>query len=240
MKNRQDGIFRHELKFLISTGEQKMISAGLKYILSPDAHTRNGSYMIRSLYFDDRWESAYEEKLSGVESRKKYRIRIYDCSDEIIRLECKRKEGSYISKESAVLTREETERILGGDCYFLSKRKERLCQDFYFECVGNGMHPAVIVDYDREPYVYPYGDVRITFDSHVRAGLGMELFDPKLAVTEVMDGGGLIMEVKYTEYLPEIIRDILPAADSARVAYSKYTMCLEKKKELSLTEGSYK
>ena len=68
----------------------------------------------------------------------------------------------------------------------------------------------------------------------MRAGLfNNDLFDAALPMAEVMEPGKLIMEVKYTEYLPELIRDVLPVADSAYVAYSKYTMCLEKKKELS-------
>ena len=88
--------------------------------MQADSHAGNGSpasqshtghvnagYMIRSLYFDDCYECAYEEKLAGVEARSKYRIRIYNYSDSIIKLECKHKEGQYIHKTSATLTRAE-------------------------------------------------------------------------------------------------------------------------------------
>lgn len=233
MKNKAPK-FRHELKFLIGEPEKDIISARLKMVLTGDVHAKGGMYLIRSLYFDDIWESAYEEKMAGVESRKKYRIRIYDGSDKVIKLERKRKEGQYIQKVSASLSREETDRILSRDYLFLAGRKETLCNDFYRECMVRQMRPAVIVDYEREPYVYPYGDVRITFDMHVRAGIfSDDLFDAAIPVVEVLPPGQMIMEVKFTEFLPQSIRDLLPKADGTCIAASKYTLCLEKKKELS-------
>ena len=234
MKSNTPPKFRHELKFLISEQEKELIEKRLELFMKRDAHVKDGCYTIRSLYFDDIWQSAYEEKMAGTSSRKKYRIRIYNNSDEVIHLERKRKEGQYIQKTSAKLTKEETKRLIAGDFSFLAKREEPLCQDFYREWLMNRMYPAVVVDYERVPFVYPYGDVRITFDMRVRAGLFTNnLFDAALPVAEVMEPGKLIMEVKFTEYLPELIRDVLPVADSAYMAYSKYTMCLEKKKELS-------
>ena len=253
--------FRHELKFMISEAEKDILIKRLSFFMQADAHAKGnetrediilekcfrqdectqkaadslqGGYMIRSLYFDDRFERAYEEKLAGVKSRKKYRIRIYNCSDKVIKLECKHKEGQYIHKTAAALTREEADALIAGRYDFLIDRKEQLCREFYFECAMNGMAPKVVVDYDRIPFVYPYGDVRITFDCRVRTGmLSDNLFDNELPVKNVMQPGMLIMEVKFTEYLPELIRSLLPVADSAYMAYSKYTMCLEKKKELS-------
>lgn len=234
MKSNTAPKFRHELKFLISEQERQFIEKRLGLFMKRDPHEKEGCYTIRSLYFDDMWQNAYEEKMAGIMSRKKYRIRIYNNSDEVIHLECKRKEGQYIQKTSATLTKEETNRLIAGDFSFLAQRDEELCQEFYRECVINRMYPAVVVDYERIPFVFPYGDVRITFDMRVRAGLfNNDLFDVALPMAEVMEPGELIMEVKYTEYLPELIRDVLPVADSAYVAYSKYTMCLEKKKELS-------
>ena len=95
------------------------------------------------------------------------------------------------------------------------------------------MKPKVIVDYERVPYVYPLGDVRITFDCHVRAGVfENDLFDQALPVLEVLEPHQLIMEVKYTEFLPEMIRDMLRVDNSIYTAASKYVLCLEKRKEI--------
>lgn len=238
MRNRTEFAFRHELKFIISQQERKFLTRRLQILLPRDENVTDQSYSIRSLYFDDAMESAYEDKIAGVESRKKYRIRLYNYSTKVIKLERKKKEGAYIQKISAFLTPEEADLMMQGDYDFLRNRQEKVCQEFYREHVWSRMHPAVIVDYEREPYVYPYGDVRITFDSHVRAGLLTAGFlDRDTPAAEVMEPGKLVMEVKFTEYLPEAVRDLLPVADSAYVAYSKYTMCLEKKKELSQRIG---
>ena len=119
MRNKSREAFRNEWKYLISTSEKEMLMLRLKPFLQPDPHAGEGGYYIRSLYFDDYWNSAYAEKEAGVLMRKKYRIRIYNNNDKFIKLERKKKFGSYIYKESAPLTREEVEKILKGDYAFL-------------------------------------------------------------------------------------------------------------------------
>lgn len=222
--------FRHELKYLISEQEKDILIARIKDILRLDPNAERGRYMIRSLYFDDYWNSAYEEKISGTLSRKKYRIRIYNYSDHIIKLECKNKQGSYIFKEAAILTREEVTCILQGDYNFLLEREESVCKDFYIACSSDYMRPRVIVDYDRIPYIYAPGDVRVTFDQQIRVGMsGYDIFDTELPMVQTLPCGELIMEVKYTEYLPQIIKNVLSVEHSNYIAASKYCMCYEKK-----------
>jgi len=225
--------FRHELKYIITESEAIVIQNRLKLLMKRDSHANENGYFIRSLYFDDRDEQAFRDKIDGVNSRKKYRIRFYDYDDSYISLECKEKEGNYINKVSARLSRDDLEKILHGDYSFLKNRNEQVCKDFYIECALNGMKPNVIVDYDRIPYVYTHGDVRITFDSHVRSSFAFEdIFDCIIPVYEVLDPGTLIMEVKYTEYCPTIIRELLQPSDSIYTSASKYAMCIEKKNEL--------
>ena len=77
--------YRHELKYLISYGQKADLNLRLAPLLEQDSHARGGCYMIRSLYFDDYWNTAYQEKVDGVLMRKKYRIRIYDYSDRVIK-----------------------------------------------------------------------------------------------------------------------------------------------------------
>ena len=162
--------FRHELKFLISESEEKALQERWKPIISYDKHAGPTGYTIRSLYFDDYYEAALYDKLAGVNERQKYRIRIYDGRDDVIRLERKEKVGQYINKTGASLTLRELESLFCGNTSEFLSRSEKLCQDFYLEIVTNGLHPVVLVDYERVPFVFPYGDVRVTFDEHVRAG----------------------------------------------------------------------
>jgi hypothetical protein len=234
--------YRHELKYLINKPDWALLRARFPATLNRDPNTGpTGEYHIRSLYFDDYWQTAYEEKDMGILLRHKYRIRVYNCEDKLIRLERKSKYGQYIHKESAPLTRDEVERILEGDYAFLIASPHRLLKEFYYECTSRIMRPRVIVDYDREPYVLSSGDVRVTFDKHVRAGMGLfALFDKDLPTIEVFPGDRMIMEAKFTEFLPSMVRRILPPRSSELTAASKYILCCDiaaRERNIDHTEG---
>lgn len=221
--------YRHELKYLIKNSDREVLKLRLKSYFMMDPHAGEDGYMIRSLYFDDMWDTEYEEKESGVFARSKYRIRIYNCSDQSIKLERKKKQGNYIFKESANLTREEVDRIIAGDYSFLLHSDQQLCKEFYVERMTKMIHPRVIVDYDRIPLILPEGTVRVTFDSDVRAAiLSNDIFDPALPTLSCLEPGKCVMEVKFTEFMPEIIRDLIPIGASDITALSKYTLCYDK------------
>ncbi len=230
--------FRHELKYLINYGDAELIKQKLKTVLKTDKHANNGSYHIRSLYFDDYWNTAYIDKINGVDCRKKYRIRLYDLKDDFIRLECKVKNESYVSKISAPLTRSETDKILNGEYDFLLNQNAELCRQFYYECTAKVMRPKVYVDYEREPYVMEEGDVRITFDSDVCGAYpGFGITEKDMPFQYVLEPGKLIMEVKFTEFLPKLVQDILPVRAAEFSAVSKYTLCCDKINYLTANES---
>jgi len=223
--------FRHELKHLINYREHALIRLKLQSLLSFDANTdADGSYFVRSLYFDDMYNTAYNDKYAGVQNRTKYRIRIYNNSDKTINLEQKNKRGSYNLKQTARMTKEQVYGVLDGNYEVLLQDSNNLLGVFYHECVSKMMRPRVIVDYEREPYIMEAGDVRITFDKHIRAGAeNFDIFDPDLPTVETLDPGLLVLEVKFTEFLPNILRKILPLNTSAEYdAISKFILCCDK------------
>ena len=221
--------FRNEWKYLISEPEAYLLKGRLSSVMSHDPHAKDGKYMIRSLYFDDVWDSSYNEKMMGVEERSKWRIRCYECSDSSIKLERKMKRGNYIHKDSASITRRETYDVINGQIDFLLHHSAPLCREFYFDCRAKLMRPKVIVDYDREPFIYNEGDVRITFDSNVRAAVGgFDIFDASLPTLEALEPGKLVLEVKFTEFLPAHIHKLLPLNGHEFTAVSKYTLCYER------------
>lgn len=224
----REHIYRHEWKYLISRSEAELLRRRLEPFLMKDKHASENGYDIRSLYFDDYNNSAYVQKLMGVYHRKKWRIRIYNYSDSKIVLERKKKDGSYIYKESADLTREEFERIIDGDYTFLLQKDKNLYKEFYTECMINLLRPKVIVDYNRIPLIMDEGTVRITFDSEVSAAVGsFDIFDSDLPRFSAQDPQKMIVEVKYTEFLPQIIKQLLPPDGQEFVAFSKYCACFE-------------
>ena len=221
--------YRHELKFLINAGDRELLARRLDVLMRRDPHAPEGGYKIRSLYFDDYWHTAYGEKLMGVTGRKKYRIRFYDDNDAVIKLECKSKQDSYIYKRAVPLSREEVDRILRGDYAFLLGRKEPLCGEFYVQLTARMLRPRVIIDYERTPFVMEAGDGRVTFDENVRACSGGEkLFDPRLPMLYLLEPGKLVLEVKFTEFLPDLVRRALPPRSSELTAVSKFVLGCEK------------
>lgn len=221
-------VYRNEWKYVISLKEAELLQKRLEPILSYDSHAVNGTYVIRSLYFDDYANSAYEQKLMGVFERQKWRIRIYNYKDSLIALERKKKKGNYVYKEMVKLNRREFQSILDCDFRFLLSRPEPLCQAFYVECMTKVLRPKVIVDYDRRPMVYEAGTVRITLDSFIRAAYGsFDIFDQSLPTLPAIEPERLVLEVKYTEFLPKMLEGMLPTNGQEFTSFSKYVACYD-------------
>lgn len=221
--------YRHELKYLISNEAKDVMCLKMKEIFKMDSHAQSGGYVIRSIYFDDYWNSALNDKDNGILERSKWRIRIYNYSDESIKLERKKKFGNYIYKESAALTKEEALKLIEGDFCFLLKMENELLKQFYVDCISRLMKPRVIVDYERIPFIMDGGTVRVTFDMNVRAAiLSNNIFDDKLPTLSCIESGKCIMEVKFTEFLPQMVRDIVPSGAADITAFSKYVTCAQK------------
>lgn len=218
---------RHEHKYFINEADYFLLRSLLGSVLQRDRHSdRNGEYFIRSLYFDDVYDTAYYTKIDGVEKRDKYRIRIYNCSDQAIYLERKHKEGEYIMKNSVRITRRLCEQLIEGRPDGLDASQNPLLRDMFREMRINKLHPVVIVDYAREAYMHPAENVRITFDKRLHTGLfSRDLFNPMLNGISPIEPGRMILEVKYDHYLPDYIKRLLSTVPSDHCAISKYTLC---------------
>jgi len=218
---------RHELKYYIDYFQYQLLRKKLAAVLTPDPHAGpDGRYHIRSLYFDDFKNTALCEKMCGVSRRKKYRIRIYNYSDECIKFERKTKLDHYIFKESVRLTREEADRIIAGDVAFLADAGNPLLRSFYLESRSNLLRPVVLVDYQREAYIHPVGNVRITFDIDLHTSLGsVAFFDPNAFTIGASEEQGVILEIKFDDVLPQHIRGLFPNTIRSRSAIGKFAIC---------------
>lgn len=218
---------RHELKYHLTFMQYRILRRKLGAVLKLDSHAGpDGRYHIRSLYFDDFRNTAFFDKMAGIAMRKKYRMRIYDLCDDFIKFERKSKFGNYVFKESAVLSREEADRIINGDVSFLADSDSQLLRCFYLECRRNLLRPVVLVDYLREAYVHPIGDVRVTFDIGLRTGLGpVSFFDCDTSTVTVCEEPGVILEVKFGSVLPQIVRGLFSGGIRPRSALGKFAMC---------------
>jgi hypothetical protein len=219
--------YRHELKYHMNPHQYWIIKQRLKHLLIPDKHAGpNGEYHIRSLYFDNIDNQALHEKLGGVPDREKYRIRIYNRSDRVIHLEKKLKRLDYVAKVKEPLTRSMADAIMSGDPEVLNVPDKPLLYELYRKIRHERMQPKVIVDYVREAYICPYGNVRITFDKNLKTGLGQtDLFDPDLMTVDAFDTNLIVLEIKFDEYLPELVRTAVQGENIHRQSNSKYVIC---------------
>lgn len=218
--------FRHEWKHEINLCDMYALRHRLRAVMQPDPYALDGKYFIRSLYFDNLSDKALREKLDGVNCREKFRIRYYNGDTSLIHLEKKSKINGLGNKQSAVLSAEEAQAIIDGDCDFMASCADRpLVQELYAKMMSQGLRPKTIVDYTREPFIYAPGNVRVTLDYDIRTGLlCTDFLNPK-CITIPAGNAPIILEVKWDEFLPSVIRDIVQLEGRHTAAFSKYAAC---------------
>ena len=219
--------YRHELKFKISNSAAEILKQKLSLILGKDknAYYEDGSYLIKSLYFDDRDSSSYYEKMDGVLYRKKYRIRMYNDVDTFIRLEKKMKHNNFTAKEQMLISKDIYSKILDGKIDEI-ENPDGLLLEFITNYKNKGLVPSVIVEYHRTAFTYPISDVRITFDSNIQSSLyNYDLFNTSYPRYIVDEPGKQVLEVKFNEILPLHIANILNDIPACREAVSKFAIC---------------
>jgi hypothetical protein len=201
--------FRNEYKYLIGPKLTDILRARVGAIMLPDKHN-GGVYDVHNLYLDDSYDTFYYAKHHGALVRNKYRLRFYNGDKSFIRLERKHKEGHLSYKTATPVTAEQYEQIHSGDFEFTSLLQHPIWQELHTIHRLRTLRPAADYVYRRAAYVLPAGDTRITFDTGKH-------FPP-------------IMELKFTGYLPEIIRNLISGMRLQRVAVSKYCLAREAQK----------
>ena len=225
--DKSEGIrYRHEWKHEITYADLIAIRQRLRAVAETDPHAIDGKYLIRSLYFDNMKDKVLREKVDGVNRREKFRIRYYNGDPAaVIHLEKKSKLNGLGTKYSAPLTMEEAQKIVDGDIGWMMDSPHPLIQELYCKMRYQGMKPRTIVDYTREPYIYRPGNVRVTFDYGIRTGLRATDFLDPACVTIPAGDAGIILEVKWDDFLPSIIRDAVQTPGRRVCAFSKYAQC---------------
>ena len=130
-------------------------------------------------------------------------------------------------KIDAPLTVEAYRGILQEPGAWMLEHPQPLVRELYCKMKTQQLRPRVLVSYVREPYIYDAGNVRVTFDSHIRTSLFQSDFSdgavPDISATDAP--GDRILEVKFDAFLPEIIRSLLQTATLRQQAFSKYGAC---------------
>lgn len=235
--------YRVEDKYIVYEDQIAYLRERLKDLMVRDAHSENGSYLIRSIYFDDIRDSAMYEIESGIDNRTKIRIRSYNADDSFIRLEEKSKKSGFTHKESAMISKETVRGLIEHPSLaqapqsssYLLKEDGFLFRKVFASMNSRLLHPVNIVEYEREAFVEKNGNVRITFDKNIGASTDVwRFFDKTITAVPTMEAGAHVLEVKYDELLPDYIRKIIDFGSLQRCAFSKYYFARQIKKEMEI------
>jgi len=231
-------VLRQEKKYFITAADSARLGARLGEIMKEDCHNKALGYVIRSLYFDTIYDMDFQEKVDGIELRRKLRLRIYDPEADFAMLEMKQKEGMYQKKRSLRIKREDAQRLVLGDYGPLLEYRE----PFAAECYGlmnlKCYRPKAVVEYRRRAYVAKENRIRITLDSNITATEAcFYIFSPALLQYPVLDSFHVVLEVKYNGFLLSYIKDLLKQTDCSEFSVSKY--CLSRKAGLHYETGTF-
>lgn len=220
--------YRHEYKYLISREAAELLRRRLPHFMQRDKHAGpTGQYTIRSLYFDDLDFRSYHEKVSGIDNRTKYRIRCYNYEDSLFKLEKKEKKGHLTRKTAQTISRADVQSLQTQPQKRCPDHPQGLTEELRMTCVGRGVRPMVLVDYDRTPFVCASGNTRITLDENLRTiPYCHDLFGPTHAMIPVLEPDQVILEVKFDDFLPGYLSDCLADIPKIPMAISKFAFCL--------------
>ena len=217
--------YRNEFKFLCSQGELEIIRSRLNVLMQQDEHQDGDCYRIRSVYFDDYQDSAFDENEAGVDNRRKIRLRVYDQPKSRINLEIKYKQRGRTYKSSCLVSAELCDELISGQTPINQSQYPKQLRQLLLEMNQYRMKPRIIVEYERTAFVCHLGNVRITFDRNVSYSKDISaFFDDRISLIPILPTGQHILEVKYDEFIPDYIAQAVELGNLSYTSYSKYYM----------------
>lgn len=222
-------MLRVEDKYNLSKIDMYMCEKRIASCLATDTYSKNGGYTISSLYFDDFEHHCLEDTINGVSHRNKYRIRIYNHSLDLIKLEVKTKIYNRTQKFSSIISEIEMKELISGNC-IKSENSSNDARYLFNKAIStNIIRPEIVVEYERNAYISDLGNVRITFDCNVRWSDDTDLFGNRIGTCISLPDSNSVLEVKYDQYIPQYISQLLETNNMIQTSNSKYALCMKKK-----------
>lgn len=218
-------VLRKEKKFIITLDEYYRIKNKLENVIKLDNNSNEEGYIVRSLYFDTIDDSDYENKMDGLELRRKIRLRNYGPNSNFAKLEIKQKQGEFQKKRSLKLKKEDAIELINGNYSVLLKSNESFAYECY--CLMNMYcyKPKAVIEYKRKAFVVKENKIRITLDHDIIATeSNFNIFDSNLNQNSMMNNFYVILEVKYNGFLLSYIKDLLDDCNKSELSVSKYCL----------------
>ena len=230
---------RFEFKYILPQPLRKELESELRFFLEFDPYVASRpkhQYFVRSLYFDDPHYSCFYDKVDGLHTRSKFRLRTYtdDPQDGTPQfLEIKGRYNNLVLKHRTPLAQMSwlsgeygdglVNKVLQGIAPCDVGRK------FEYELYRKRLRPVALVDYARRPYVSRFDpEFRLTFDSELQGTKTRALFptgaapQPRRLLT-----GYTVMEVKFRRHIPSWFHRLIQAYELRRVSVSKICHAME-------------
>ncbi len=218
---------RYELKYYLNQIQLDRALLQLSRLMEMDTNCKNQkAYRVRSLYFDSIDDECLYQKQSGNLLRKKIRLRTYgESGNDTVKFEIKRKYGQIVKKDAVTISKEEAKEICLGNYALLLDKNDPVLNEIYITFVTKLYKPKVIVEYKRVAFVSPVSNIRVTFDQDLRSNINhLDLFSAVKDMMPVILEGKQILEIKYNDFFPGYLKNVLSAVNSERMAISKYTL----------------
>lgn len=223
-------MYRVEDKFNCSEQELLYLQTRLETVLRKDYNQKyEKGYTITSVYFDDYFDSHLNDTAEGYRFREKYRIRIYNSSYSVIKLEVKYKKDNKVLKKSRNISiRQMISLMRSIPIEDDAPSIDNTITLFNLAIMKRGLRPVIIVEYERQAYIFDAGNVRITIDRNLRYSKDVYLFMQQLPFqSSLVEKPDSVLEVKYDDFLPGFIAGILETGNMCQSTYSKYRLCRE-------------
>lgn len=218
-------VSRQEHKYLLPITESLRQLAAVSGILQADPNNGARGYLVRSLYFDTLQEDDFYHKVNGLELRRKLRLRIYSPTADFALLELKQKEGGFQKKRSLRMNKADAQHLIDGRYSVLLDHHNDFAAECYALLHEQGYRPKSVVEYTRRAYLAKENNIRITFDSEIRATEAcFDLFSEQLLLSPVLDPFHVVMEVKYNGFLLSYLKELLERSNRSAISVSKYEL----------------
>jgi len=232
---------RFEKKYLVPSSELPRIAEVFSDCLIPDpysSHLNNG-YYNQSVYYDTANFGLYREKIEGLNRRQKYRLRGYkdsiDLAADTYHLELKARVGHINKKIRTIVSSDMAKKLVEGGRIQTSALwhevlpSNAVLHHFFFVSQKYDLRPVVTVLYKRTAFVSSiYRDLRITFDTNVRASPIVKLSPPLTSFLYVLDPRYSIVELKYSGAVPNLVSRRFLELGMTQITYSKYASSVGK------------
>ena len=214
-------VYRHEIKYETDSDKASLIRHNIAPVLAEDSNVGpDGSYIVKSLYFETPYSTDYHDKELGVQFRQKMRLRTYAGSD-VYKLEIKSKNGDVATKYAVSLTKQQAESLVNGDYTCLVEKATANRLYIYHQLVTNVYRPLMTVTYKRYPFVNQAGNLRLTFDEDIRYSVSPQAIFEDIPRTGIVTDKTII-EIKYDDFVPQWITDYILQSGINAGESSKY------------------